>query len=86
VLAGRGGGRGGVVGSTEWPIRAAAPPRANGPPHHHHDDDDDARAFDRPRDDRAANVAIPDCLSICLARGVSFGLAGSIMISTPSSL
>jgi hypothetical protein len=74
VLAGGGGGRGGVVDGTERPIRAAAPPRANGGgPHHDH-----ARAFDRPRDHRAAANVVPERLSISLAHGVSFGLTGSI--------
>jgi hypothetical protein len=73
VLAGRGGGRGGVVGSTEWPVRAASP-RANGPCH-------DARPFDGPRDDRAADVAIPDRLSISLAHGVPCGFAVSYRLT-----
>ncbi len=72
VLAGGSGGRGGVVGSTERPIRAAATSRANCGPHY-----DDVRAFDRPRDYRAAGV-VPERLSISLAHGVSFGLTGSI--------
>jgi hypothetical protein len=75
VLAGRGGGRGGVVGSTEWPIRAASP-RANGPRH-------DASPFDEPRYDKNAD-GVPDRLSICLAHGVpcgfalSYGLTGAL--------
>src|SRR5215210_3119969 len=70
LLAGRGGGRGRVVGSTEWPIRAAAPPRANGPHH-------DARPLDRARNDGAAD-GVADRRSISLAHGVSFGLTESI--------
>jgi hypothetical protein len=70
VLAGRGGGGSGVVGSTEWSIRTPCPPRANDPHH-------DARPFFGPHDDRDAD-GVPDRLSICLALAVSFGLTGSI--------
>jgi len=70
VLAVRGGGRGGIVGSTEWSIRAACPPRANDPHH-------DARPFFGTRDDRYA-IGVPDCRAISLALAVSFSLTGSI--------
>jgi hypothetical protein len=76
VLAGRGGGRGGVVGSTEWPIRAAASPRANGPRHN-------ASPFSGPRYDKNAD-GVSDRLSISLAHGVpcgfalSYGLTGAL--------
>jgi hypothetical protein len=73
VLAGRGGGRGGVVGSAEWPVRADSPPRAN---RTHHD----ARSFDWPRDDREAD-GVPDRLSISLAYGIPFGFAVSFTLT-----
>jgi hypothetical protein len=77
VLAGRGGSRDGIGGSTEWPIRAACPPGANCSHHH------DARPFDRSRYDRDADD-VSDLLSISGAYGVpcgftvSFSLTGSI--------
>jgi hypothetical protein len=87
VLAGHGGSRDGIGGSTEWPIRAACPPGANGSHHYdprpfdgaHHD----ARPFDRSRYDRDADE-VSDLLSISGVYGVpcgfiiSFTLTGSI--------
>jgi hypothetical protein len=88
VLAGHGGSRDGVVGSTEWPIRATASARANGP-HHYYDArpydgaHHDACPFDAPRYDNYVD-RVSNCLSISLAYGVpcgfavSFSLTGSI--------
>ena len=84
VLAGRCSSRDGIVGSTEWPIRATASARANRP-HHYYDArpydgaHHDACPFDAPRYDKYADRA-----SNCLAYGVpcgfavSFSLTGSI--------
>ena len=73
VLAGRGGGRGGVVGSAEWPVRAASPPRTNGAYH-------DASPFDWPRDYRDAG-GVSDLLSISLGNGVPCGFAVSFTLT-----
>jgi hypothetical protein len=87
VPAGHGGSRDGIGGSTEWPIRAACPPRANDSHHYdarpfdgtHHD----ARPFARSHYDRDAD-GVSDLLSISGAYGVpcgftvSFALTGSI--------
>jgi hypothetical protein len=88
VLAGHCSSRDGVVGSTEWPIRATASARANGP-HHYYDArpydgaHHDACPFDAPRYDNYVD-RVSNCLSISLAYGVpcgfavSFSLTGSI--------
>jgi hypothetical protein len=82
VLAGHCSSRDGVVGSTEWPIRATASARANGP-HHYYDArpydgaHHDASPFDAPRDYRGADC-VTDLLCISLTLTVSFGLTGSI--------
>jgi hypothetical protein len=81
VLAGHGGSRDGIGGSTEWPIRATTSARANDSHHYdprpfdgaHHD----ASPFDAPRDYRGADC-VTDLLSISLTLTVSFGLTGSI--------
>ena len=89
VLAGHCSSRDGVVGSTEWPIRATASARANRPHHHYYDarpdygTHHDACPFDAPRYDKYAD-SVSNCLSNCLAYGVpcgfavSFSLTGSI--------
>jgi hypothetical protein len=81
MLAGHGGSRDGIGGSTEWPIRAACPPGANGSHHYDHRPFDgahhDASPFDAPRDYRADDV-VTNRLSISLTLTVSFGLTGSI--------
>jgi phosphatidylethanolamine-binding protein (PEBP) family uncharacterized protein len=85
VLAGHGGSRDGIGGSTEWPIRAACPPRANGSHHydprpfdgsHHYD----PRPFDRSRYDRAAD-GVSDRLTISLAYGVPYGVPCGFAVS-----
>jgi hypothetical protein len=73
VLAGRGGSRDGIGGSTEWPIRAACPPAANCPHH-------DARPFDRSRYDRDADD-VSDLLSISGTYGVPCGFAVSFPLT-----
>lgn len=73
VLAGRGGGRGGVVSSAEWPVRAACPPREDG---YHHD----ASPFDGPRYDKNAD-GVSYRLSISLAYGVPCGVAVSYRLT-----
>jgi hypothetical protein len=81
VLAGHCSSRDGVVGSTEWPIRATASARANGP-HHYYDArpydgaHHDACPFDAPRYDKEA-----DSVSNCLAYGVPCGFAVSFALS-----
>jgi hypothetical protein len=74
VLAGHGGSRDGIGGSTEWPIRAACPPRANGSHHY------DPRPFDRSRYDRDAD-GVSDLLSIYSAYGVPCGFAVSFTLT-----
>jgi hypothetical protein len=84
VLAGHGGSRDGIGGSTEWPIRAACPPRANGS--HHYDPrpfdgaNHDARPFDRSRYDRDADE-VSDLLSISGAYGVPCGFTVSFTLT-----
>jgi hypothetical protein len=73
VLAGRGGGRSGVLRSAEWPIRATGQYRANGAPH------DDACPFDGTHDNRADDVS--DRLSVALTYGVAFCFAFCFAVS-----
>lgn len=73
VLAGRGGGRSGVLRSAEWPIRATGQYRANGAPH------DDACPFDGTHDNRADDVS--DRLSVALTYGVAFCFAVSFALT-----
>lgn len=81
VLAVHCSSRDGVVGSTEWPIRATASARANSP-HHYYDArpydgaHHDACPFDAPRYDKDA-----DSVSNCLAYGVPCGLAVSFSLT-----
>jgi hypothetical protein len=82
VLAGHRSSRDGIVGSTEWPIRATASARANSPHHHYYDArpdygaHHDACPFDAPRYDKYA-----DSVSNCLAYGVPCGLAVSFSLT-----
>jgi hypothetical protein len=82
VLAGHCSSRDGIVGSTEWPIRATASARANSPHHHYYDArpydgaHHDACPFDAPRYDKDA-----DSVSNCLAYGVPCGLAVSFSLT-----